>query len=191
VQDVLSDAVGIARLVLIAVFAVAGWAKLSDRSGTRQAVRQFGVPDRLAGPVAALMPLTEVTVAGLLLFSGSAVIGAVGVAALLGLFVVAMAVSLARGRRPDCHCFGHVRSEPVGIGTLARNAVLIGLAALIIADGRGGTNSWDWFADVTDAWVAVVAAVAVYATLRVFASSRTAPGSVGVNRSRSARRGSP
>jgi uncharacterized membrane protein YphA (DoxX/SURF4 family) len=191
VQDVLSDAVGIARLVLIVVFAVAGWAKLSDRRGTRQAVREFGVPDPLARPVAALVPLGEVTMAGLLLFSGSAVAGAVGAATLLGLFVVAMAVNLVRGRRPDCHCFGQVRSEPVGLGTVARNALLIALAVLVIADGHGGTNAWDWFNDLTDTGVVVVAVVAVYATLRVFASSRTAPGSVGVNSSRLARRGSP
>jgi len=52
----MSDAVGIARLVLVAVFAVAGWAKLSDRNGTRQAVREFGVPEPLARPVTFLLP---------------------------------------------------------------------------------------------------------------------------------------
>ena len=166
----MTDAVGIARLVLVAVFAVAGWAKLSDRNGTRQAVREFGVPEPLARPVTFLLPLAELTVAGLLLFSGSAVLGAIGAAVLLGLFIVAIGVSLARGRRPDCHCFGQVHSEPVGPATLVRNAVLVGLAAFVIADGRGGTNVWDWFADLTaTGWVAVAAAVAVAVAVGVLA----------------------
>src|SRR5438105_2962445 len=166
----MTDAVGIARLVLVAVVAVAGWAKLSDRNGTRQAVREFGVPEALARPFTFLLPLAELTVAGLLLFSGSAVLGAIGAAALLGLFIVAIAVSLARGRRPDCHCFGQVHSEPVGPATLVRNAVLVGLAAFVIADGRGGTNVWDWFADLTaTGWLAVAAAVVVAIALGVLA----------------------
>jgi peroxiredoxin len=166
----MSDVVGVARLVLVAVFAVAGWAKLSDRGGTRRAVREFGVPDALATPVTFLLPLAELIVAALLLFSGTAVIGAIGAAVLLGLFIVAIAVSLARGRRPDCHCFGQVHSEPVGPATLARNAVLIGVAVVIIADGTGGTNFWDWFADLNTAgWIAVVAAVVGAVALGVLA----------------------
>jgi peroxiredoxin len=166
----MADAVGIARLVLVVVFAVAGWAKLSDRGGTRQAVLEFGVPEALARPVATVLPLAELTVAGLLLFSGSAVIGAIGAAVLLGLFIVAIGVSLARGRRPDCHCFGQVHSEPVGPKTLVRNVVLVGVASLVIADGRGGTNFWDWFRDLTAAgWVAVAAGIAVAAALGVLA----------------------
>src|SRR5204863_10024828 len=115
-----------------------------------------------------LLPLAELVVAALLLFSGTAVIGAIGAAALLGLFIVAIAASLARGKRPDCHCFGQVHSEPVGPATLVRNAVLVGLAVLIIADGRGGTNVWDWFADLTaTGWLPVAAAVVVAITLGV------------------------
>jgi peroxiredoxin len=164
----MTDAVGVARLVLVAVFAVAGWAKLSDRGGTRRAVREFGLPDALATPVTFLLPLGELVVAALLLFSGTAVIGAIGAAVLLGLFIVAIAASLARGKRPDCHCFGQVHSEPVGPATLVRNTVLIAVAALIIADGTGGTNFWDWFADLTvGGWIAVAAAVVVAVALGV------------------------
>jgi len=129
-------AVTIGRFVLVVVFVAAGWAKLSDPAGTRQAVVDFGVPRPFAPTVAAALPLAELTVAGLLLFADSAVWGAVGAAVLLTLFVTGMVVSLARGRRPDCHCFGQVRSAPVGAGTLVRNAVLIGVAAFVIAEAR-------------------------------------------------------
>lgn len=39
-----------ARLMLALVFAVAGLAKLADRPGSRQALRDFGLPTRLAAP---------------------------------------------------------------------------------------------------------------------------------------------
>src|SRR5581483_9286861 len=156
----MTDVVGVARLVLLAVFAVAGWAKLSDRGGTRQAVREFGVPDALATPVTFLLPFAAPVTAALLLFRSTAVLGAILAAVLLALFIVAISVSLARGRRPDCHCFGQVHSEPVGPATIVRNVVLVGVAAVIIADGTGGTNFWDWFADLNAAgWVAVAAGV--------------------------------
>ena len=42
----------IARLVLAAVSAVAGWAKLSDQAGTRDAVMALGAPGTLSRPLA-------------------------------------------------------------------------------------------------------------------------------------------
>jgi uncharacterized membrane protein YphA (DoxX/SURF4 family) len=47
------------RLVLAAVFAVAGVAKLADRAGSRQAIVDFGLPARLATPLGILLPLYE------------------------------------------------------------------------------------------------------------------------------------
>jgi uncharacterized membrane protein YphA (DoxX/SURF4 family) len=122
-----------ARLVLGVVFAVAGWTKARDVVGTRAAVRAFGVPTPFIVPIAFLLPVAELTVAVLLLFEDTAAIGAVGAIVLLALFIVAITVSLARGRRPDCHCFGQVRSEPVGAATLVRNWVLIALAIFVAA----------------------------------------------------------
>ncbi|MCL4488183.1 MAG: DoxX family membrane protein [Chloroflexi bacterium] len=56
-----------ARLLLALVFAVAGLAKLADRPGSRQALRDFGLPTRLAGPLGVLLPLIELVVAFALL----------------------------------------------------------------------------------------------------------------------------
>lgn len=41
----------------------------------------------------------------------------------------------ARGRTPDCHCFGQLHSTPAGWPTIARNSVLAVVAALV---ARGG-----------------------------------------------------
>src|SRR2546423_5594141 len=46
-----------ARLVLFAVFAAAGAAKLRDLQATRYTLEDFGLSARAAGPVAVLLPL--------------------------------------------------------------------------------------------------------------------------------------
>src|SRR5215208_582186 len=118
----------IARLLLASVFAVAGVAKLADREGSRQAIVDFGVPKALAAPLGLLLPLGELTVAATLLPAPTAWWGALGALALLLVFVVGISVNLARGRKPDCHCFGQLHSAPAGWKTLARNGVLAAVA---------------------------------------------------------------
>jgi thiol-disulfide isomerase/thioredoxin len=125
-----------ARLVLAGVFAVAATAKLRDRTGTRFTLEDFGVPAGLIGPGALLLPIAELTVAGLLLFDATAVAGAIGALLLLGAFMVGITVNLAQGRRPDCNCFGQLQSKPIGPATLARNATLAIVAGLVLAAGR-------------------------------------------------------
>ncbi len=126
-----------ARLSLAVVFAVAGIAKLVDQSGSRRSVTEFGVPSVLAGPLAVFLPLAELAVAAALIPSTTAWWGAVGAIGLLLLFVVGIGANLARGRRPECHCFGQLHSAPAGWSTLVRNGGLIVIAALVVVGGRG------------------------------------------------------
>src|SRR3712207_963926 len=130
----------VARLLLAAVFVVAGLAKLADRAGSRQAMRDFGLPAVLAAPLGVLLPLAELTVAAALIPTSTAWWGAVGALALLLLFVVGIGANLARGRKPDCHCFGQLHSSPAGWKTLARNGALAAVAGFIIWGGREGAG---------------------------------------------------
>src|SRR5262245_11676744 len=66
-EQLMDTALLIARLILAAVFAVAGVAKLLDRDGTREGLEGFGVPARIATPGALILPLVEIAVAVLLL----------------------------------------------------------------------------------------------------------------------------
>ena len=139
----------IGRLLLALVFAVAGVAKLADRPGSRQAALDFGVPAALATPLAILLPLTELAVAAALIPTATAFWGALAALALLLLFVAGIGVNLARGRKPDCHCFGQLHSAPAGWKTLARNGVLAALAAFLVWQGWEGNVgpsavSWIW-----------------------------------------------
>jgi peroxiredoxin/uncharacterized membrane protein YphA (DoxX/SURF4 family) len=131
----------IARLVLAAVFTVAGVAKLLDLQGSRKAVIEFGLPARLASPLALLLPLAELGVAVALIPASSAWLGALGAMGLLLMFVVGISVNLARGRKPDCHCFGQLHSAPAGWKSLARNGALAAVAGFILWAGYYGGDA--------------------------------------------------
>jgi peroxiredoxin len=135
-----------ARLVLAAVFVVSGLGKLADRPGSRQAMIDFGVPQFLAAPAGFLLPLAELATAILLIPLATAWWGGIASLVLLLLFVAGIGVNLARGRTPDCHCFGQIHSEPIGWPTLARNGVLALIAAFIVVTGSSdaGTSAVGW-----------------------------------------------
>jgi len=145
----------IARLVLTVVFAVAGISKLTDREGSRQAMSDFGLPAALAAPFGLLLPLAELAVAVALVPAATAWWGAVGALALLLLFVAGIGVNLARGRKPECHCFGQLHSAPAGWKTLARNGALTAVAGLVVWQGKDGAgpSALSWIGELTAAQV--------------------------------------
>jgi thiol-disulfide isomerase/thioredoxin len=156
----------IARLVLAALFLVAGGAKLADRDGSRAAVAGFGLK-RFIAVVAVLLPLAELLATALLLPSGTARWGGLLALVLLVAFGVAIASALRRGEAPDCHCFGQLQSAPAGRVTLARNAVLAVLSGFVVVAGwqDGGASPVRWLADLSPAGVVALAAGLVIALL--------------------------
>lgn len=161
----MNDALVIARLFLAAVFIVAGVAKLADRSGTRQALTDFAVPHRLAGPLQFLLPTAELATAIALLFPTTARWGATGSLVLLALFVVGLTRVLRRGESPDCHCFGQLHSKPASWTTVARNLVLALPAAYVALTGPGPSlTSWVASTNATDLWLIAIGALATLAT---------------------------
>lgn len=124
------------RVILVAIFALAGIAKLYDLPGSKKAVKDFDVPEILAKPFAVLLPVAELIVAVLLLFVQTSWFGAIGAAILLAIFIGGMAYQMAKGNAPDCHCFGAVHSEPVSPKSLIRNAIFIVPAIALIITGR-------------------------------------------------------
>jgi thiol-disulfide isomerase/thioredoxin/uncharacterized membrane protein YphA (DoxX/SURF4 family) len=160
----------IARLVLAAVFTLAGVAKLSDLKGSRKAIIEFGLPAVLASPLALLLPLAELGVAAALIPASSAWWGALGALGLLVLFVVGISINLARGKKPECHCFGQLHSAPAGWRTLARNGVLAAIAGFVLwagYEGGAGPSALSWLGALSAAqllsllgWVLVLSLLA-------------------------------
>ncbi|MBA2277971.1 MAG: redoxin domain-containing protein [Chloroflexia bacterium] len=158
----------IARLLLASVFAVAGVAKLADLAGSRRAMLGFGVPERLAAPLGTALPLAELAVAVALIPTATARWGALGAVALLLIFVGGIGTSLARGRAPDCHCFGQLHSAPAGWSTLVRNGVLAVVALFVMLRGwnDAGPSVVGWLGDLSaNETLGVMAAVVVLGLL--------------------------
>lgn len=132
----MDEALLAARLVLVAVFAVAGAAKLADLAGSRAAVAGFGVPERLAAPIGTALPFAELATAVLLLPAATARAGAISALALLLAFSAGISASIARGEAPNCHCFGQLHSEPAGPKTLGRNFGLALVAGFVVIAGE-------------------------------------------------------
>lgn len=140
----------IARLALAVVFGVAGIAKAGDRSASRRAFLEFGVPESLASPLAGGLPIVEILVAAALVPLITAWWGALAALAILLTFSVAIGVKVARGQSPNCRCFGQLHSEPVGWSTLARNLILAAVAGLVVAQGRDniGLSALNWLGEL-------------------------------------------
>jgi hypothetical protein len=66
--------------------------------------------------------------------------GAFGALGLLLVFVIGIGITLLRGRRPACHCFGQLHSAPIGWLTLARNGALAVVAVVVIMKGQSGVG---------------------------------------------------
>jgi methylamine dehydrogenase accessory protein MauD len=90
------------------------------------------------------LPVAEIATAVALVFRPTARWGAIAALGLLLCFVVGITYALTQGRTPDCHCFGQIHSEPAGRSTLLRNALLAGLAIVVVVHGPG---------PAVDAWV--------------------------------------
>lgn len=126
------------RLALAAVFGMAGMAKLFDPAGSEKAFADFGVPGSVAKPLVYLLPAVEILIAISLVFVSTSWLAAIAAAGLLALFTAAMLYQMARGNAPDCHCFGQLHSEPVGVASVLRNVALMALAGTLVARGSLG-----------------------------------------------------
>ncbi|HVE62589.1 MAG TPA: MauE/DoxX family redox-associated membrane protein [Mycobacteriales bacterium] len=153
-----------ARFLLAGVLAWSGTAKLRDREGSRQAVRDFGVGDGLSKVVAPVLAPLELLAAALLILGGVAgFVGGLLAVALLGSFTVGIVVNLLLGRHPDCHCFGRASTAPLSWWSVARNAVLLGLTAPVLAAGQDQPWLFGALGDRTDAELAAGLSIAALA----------------------------
>jgi hypothetical protein len=147
------------RLLLLVVFAAAALGKLGSRrawTGFRQSVRGLGlVPDRATRAVAAAVVGGEVATVALLVFSATVPAALALAAALLAAFTASILVTLRRGVRAPCRCFGSA-SLPLSRRHVVRNGLLLVvvlLGAVSLASTRGPAHP---------AGLAVAAAVGLF-----------------------------
>jgi hypothetical protein len=145
------------RLLLAAVLAWAGAAKLAPGARFGEALADHGIPRRARRALTVLLGATEIALAALVL-TGVADLGVgVAIACLGGIFTAALLRLRLRGRRrTSCGCFGGRRSANTLLLTL-RAAVLAGLG-VVLATGVPATDL-----SVGDSWQAI--AIAMLAVL--------------------------
>ena len=109
-----------------------GLRRWSINRGCRRALQSFGIPERLVAVAAVFLPITELTIAISLIPTRTAQLGGLVSLVLLSVFAVAIAINLAKGRQPDCRCFGKLSSNSISSGTLVRNLRLMGAATFVV-----------------------------------------------------------
>lgn len=120
-----------ARLVVGITLIVAAYPKLRDPLAFAKGVHDYGIlPPATEKPVAWLLPWIELAL-GVCVLAGIALPWtAVSAAAMFALFGLAMASAMRRGKDVACHCFSASDTHRVGLGAVARDAVLVVLAMI-------------------------------------------------------------
>ncbi len=127
------------RLAVGGIFLYASWDKLLHPGGFAQTVHHYRLlPSILLHPWAHYLPVLEAVI-GLALILGILRRGAALLAgALTVVFMVAIAVALARGLDISCGCFHTDGGHGVGLDLLLRVTVLLALCLPPLLAPRGG-----------------------------------------------------
>jgi peroxiredoxin/uncharacterized membrane protein YphA (DoxX/SURF4 family) len=143
----------VVRLILFAVFAVAGIGKLLDIKGAIKATENFGVPKVLAKVIGNALPFLELLLAFGLLFETTSRFAAIGLTSLLAVFIGGMLNQMRLGNAPECHCFGQFKSEPVSRKSVARNVVFAVMSLILVFAGGTGQqlSAVNWIGELTAA----------------------------------------
>lgn len=120
-----------AAVVLAAVFAWAGAAKLGHPTGTADGFADLGLPWPHA--LARAVPVAELLLAVALLAAPR--LGAIAALGLLAGFSTILVRALRRGVPVRCACFGRAGGSPLSPVDLLRNALLAAGAALALVAG--------------------------------------------------------
>jgi uncharacterized membrane protein YphA (DoxX/SURF4 family) len=132
----------LARLVLAAVFFIAGTTKIGDLAASGRAVNAYQLmPYDAAKIVGAALPFMEIVLA-LFLLAGLATraIGAI-TGVLLAVYIAGIASVWARGLSIDCGCFGNDGqladgAHPNYLGDIVRDVLLLAVAGFLAWSAR-------------------------------------------------------
>ena len=151
-------------LLVAAVFAVSAVAKLHDDRPAAASFEALGLPEALTRSIVPrALPVVELLLAAALVFApgiGYAVAAVLAVV-LCAAYLLVVARAARERRGVECRCFGGLTSGVIGPQTMARNALLLGIAVLALADALGdalggvsiasrvtgaASDTWAWLA---------------------------------------------
>lgn len=132
------------RLALVLLFAAAAWHKLSDRVRFVATVRAYRlVPARWLLPLGWFFPVAELGIVFGLLYPAATDAAVFTAVVLLSIYSFAIWQNLTPdGRHIDCGCFASSAKVPLSGWLLARNAVLLLAACILLVPTRARTLLW-------------------------------------------------
>lgn len=136
----LPDALVVAHLLVAAVLVTSGLAKVLRPGDADAAFESLGVPAALRRPaVVRAHPWVEILlgVAVLVLPHPADLVAAVLGLGLLTAYLVLVWRVVARGEEASCQCFGSLGADRITVRTVVRNAVLVAVAGVAVADAWG------------------------------------------------------
>jgi uncharacterized membrane protein YphA (DoxX/SURF4 family) len=119
----------VCAVVLGGVFLIAGGSKITAGEMWPRQATDLGAP-RFAVLV---LPWWELLVGAVLIAQVAPAAAAAAAIVTLVAFTGLIAARLQQGRRPPCACFGAWSASPIGWQHVARNIVMIGVGAVVIA----------------------------------------------------------
>lgn len=137
----------VAALVLSCVFVTAGFHKCQAPAEFATALSNYKLlPAALNRQCVYLLPVAEIMTGVALLIPAVTQLAAAAAGALLTLYMFAIGVNLLRGRRNiDCGCGGPQQRQTISEWMIARNGLLLFLAALAGAPVQPRPLLWfDW-----------------------------------------------
>ena len=139
----LSHVVLVLRIVVGAIFVVAGVAKVGHASEFAAQIAGFRILPQAAIPAMALvLPFLEILLGGYLIVGLFTRVSAWCAVVLLAVFDGAIASAVVRGLTVSCGCFGPSDTTVTTWGEVARDAVFV-LLALVVALRPPGTLAVD------------------------------------------------
>ena len=134
----------IARAGLALLFTAAALHKARDLAGFSRTVASYRVlPESLAPVLAQALVVMEGFLVAVLAIPGLDPAGGAGAVLLLGVYSIAIAINLARGRRDiDCGCLGPAGRQPLSGWLLARNAFLMAGGFVLAAPQASRSLAW-------------------------------------------------
>ena len=124
------------RIIVGFVFIFAAVSKVSEPEEFARAISNYKLlPIYLINILAIVLPWIEICAGILLVFGISVKENSAILSGLLLVFIIAIAISLARGLNIDCGCFGTTGGTKVGIQKLLENFGLLLLGLILIKFG--------------------------------------------------------
>jgi putative oxidoreductase len=139
----IDHAVLVLRLVLGAIFLIAGAAKIGHASYFAAQIAGFRLlPGVVIAPMALILPFLEVMLGGYLVLGLFTRASAWIAAVMLALFDLAIASAVVRGMAVNCGCFGPNDATVTTWAEVARDALFV-LLAIVVALRAPGTLALD------------------------------------------------